>query len=73
MFIFHGGCTGCNQQSVHGDRYCMGCRYFDADWSLPNLSSCPPSTAELRREQLKAGAAAIYSEPATLNVGQPCK
>lgn len=35
---FHGGCLGCVSQEQHGLRRCTGCQYFDADWSLPDLS-----------------------------------
>lgn len=39
MILFHGGCHGCTQQEVNGLDFCVKCRYFDADWSLPNLSN----------------------------------
>ena len=38
---FHGGCIGCTQQLEQpaGVAFCFGCRYFDADWRLPDLSN----------------------------------
>ena len=38
MEIFHGGCQGCTMQDKNGLRYCVGCQYFDAGWSLPDLN-----------------------------------
>jgi len=35
---FHGGCLPCTEQKDKGLAYCVGCCYFEADWSLPNLS-----------------------------------
>jgi len=35
--IFHGGCLTCISQGIHGLRRCNGCRYKEANWSLPNL------------------------------------
>lgn len=40
--IFHAGCTPCvvslgnMNTSIEGLKYCLGCRYMQADWSLPN-------------------------------------
>jgi len=53
MLHFHGGCSGCTQQETHETRFCMGCRYFDSDWSLPSLSNRPPTDADIERERLK--------------------
>ena len=36
--VFHGGCLDCKSQQTHGIRRCIGCRYFDANWDLPDLS-----------------------------------
>jgi len=38
MEMFHGGCKGCTMQDKKGISYCVGCQYFDTDWSLPNLN-----------------------------------
>jgi hypothetical protein len=38
MELFHGGCHGCTMQTKKGISYCVGCQYFDADWSLPDLN-----------------------------------
>jgi len=53
-YLFHGGCHGCTQQDIHEVEYCMGCCYFDADWSLPNLSNKPLTNAEEKRRELLA-------------------
>lgn len=37
--IFHGGCLGCKSQEQNGIGRCKGCKYFIADWSLPDLST----------------------------------
>lgn len=37
VIIFHGGCIGCKSQMKHGIKKCVGCQYFAADWSKPNL------------------------------------
>ena len=51
--VFHGGCNGCTQQAVHdGPKFCMGCCYFNADWSLPSLNNCPETEAEIVRAKL---------------------
>ena len=57
QIIFHGGCHGCTQQEDKGVKHCMRCRYFDYENTrhFPDLSNCPPSEAEIVREQLKAG------------------
>ena len=39
--IFHGGCLGCKSQEQNGIGRCKGCKYFIADWSLPDLSKSP--------------------------------
>lgn len=36
--VFHGGCLDCSSQKKHGVRRCLGCQYFEANWSKPNLS-----------------------------------
>jgi len=36
--LFHGGCHGCNMQAVNGLGYCVGCRYFECNWFLPDLN-----------------------------------
>jgi NAD-dependent DNA ligase len=38
MYIFHGGCLGCKMQKKRGVRYCVNCKYFDANWDLPDLN-----------------------------------
>jgi len=35
--IFHGGCIGCLSPEEMGIGNCIGCKYFTADWKLPNL------------------------------------
>tara|TARA_R110000824_G_scaffold105368_3_gene249283 strand:- start:337 stop:759 length:423 start_codon:yes stop_codon:yes gene_type:complete len=35
---FHGGCHRCVSQKTYGIKRCKGCKYFLADWSLPDLS-----------------------------------
>jgi hypothetical protein len=37
--IFHGGCLQCKSQEKHGINRCLGCQYFEADWSKPDLST----------------------------------
>lgn len=53
---FHGGCSGCTQQEERkeGADFCVNCRYFDANWSLPNHNNEPPSLADQYREKIKA-------------------
>ena len=36
--IYHGGCISCVSQSENGIGRCVGCKYFTADWSKPDLS-----------------------------------
>jgi len=36
--IFHGGCLKCTMQQKKGLGYCIGCQYFEANWSLPDLN-----------------------------------
>lgn len=36
--LFHGGCHGCTMQEIKGIGGCVGCQYFEGDWSLPNLN-----------------------------------
>jgi len=38
MVIFHGGCHGCIMQEKEGLGYCVGCQFFDGEWSKPNLN-----------------------------------
>jgi len=40
VIIFHGGCIGCTRQLTEPEsvEYCIGCRYFNANWGLPDLS-----------------------------------
>lgn len=38
IVLFHGGCHGCTMQKKEGLGYCTGCRYFEANWSLPDLN-----------------------------------
>ena len=51
--IFHGGCHGCLTQYKEGIDNCRLCQYFDADWSLPDLSEKIPSATELERDRIK--------------------
>jgi hypothetical protein len=51
--IFHGGCLGCLTQNKKGIDFCRKCKYFDADWSLPDLSERVPTSAELERIRIK--------------------
>lgn len=37
--IFHGGCVNCNSQEMYGKKRCVGCKYFECNWDLPNLST----------------------------------
>ena len=37
---FHGGCLGCKSQELYGKKRCTGCQYFEANWNLPDLSTC---------------------------------
>ena len=39
QILFHGGCHGCTQQEEKGLEFCVGCQYFNADWSLPSWHS----------------------------------
>lgn len=51
--IFHGGCHGCTQQQdTGGYEICTGCRYFEADWTLPNLNNQPLSDDDIVRARL---------------------
>lgn len=38
MELFHGGCHGCAMQEKNGLGFCVGCMYFEADWTLPDLN-----------------------------------
>ena len=53
QIIFHGGCLGCTRQQTHDIKFCIECKYFDCDDTLPNLSNEPPSKADTVREALK--------------------
>ncbi len=37
MTVFHGGCHGCSRKCE--SPVCVKCRYFEADWSLPDLNT----------------------------------
>ena len=50
--VFHGGCISCTSQSTFGVHRCVGCRYFDADWSLPDLST-HQDNLDVIREQIR--------------------
>jgi len=52
---FHGGCSGCTQQLVQPEGYdfCVKCKYFDANWSLPDLSNRGLSESESLRMSIK--------------------
>lgn len=52
MITFHGGCSGCTQQELHGTDYCYDCQYFEADWSKPDLNNKAPTSAEVERERV---------------------
>lgn len=39
MKIFHGGCHHCTVQKTFGLKRCPKCRYFEANWDLPDLNS----------------------------------
>ncbi len=56
MILFHGGCHGCTQQEIHteGADFCIGCQYFQADWSKPDLNNKPESLADTIRAEIKA-------------------
>jgi len=49
---FHGCCMGCTRQETEPLNYCMGCRYFNAEWELPDLNNRPLTLAEEWRENL---------------------
>lgn len=51
-YNFHGGCFGCTVQN-HNIKTCLGCCYFDANWSLPNLNNRLPSNVDLMKIKLK--------------------
>lgn len=55
IIIFHGGCHGCTRQieEKEGVDFCRKCRYFDADWSLPDYSNRKPSAAEVIKQRIK--------------------
>lgn len=36
--IFHGGCLTCVSQTHNPLKRCLGCKYFEANWHLPDLS-----------------------------------
>ena len=36
--VFHGGCLSCDVQDTYGTSKCPGCKYFEPNWSLPDLS-----------------------------------
>ena len=51
--IFHGGCLGCLTQHKRGVDECRNCQYFDADWSLPDLSERKPDPVDIERDRIK--------------------
>lgn len=54
--VFHGGCLGCSMQTQHGIEFCTGCKYFECDWSLPDLNdehARQDLEKEMIREQVK--------------------
>lgn len=52
MEIFHGGCHGCISQDQFPIERCAGCQYFDADWSLPDLSIKPEDIKRKERQDI---------------------
>lgn len=36
--LFHGGCVGCAEQRVPSMSTCVGCCFYQADWTLPDRS-----------------------------------
>ena len=38
MQIFHGGCHDCTMQTKKGLGYCVGCKFFECNWNLPDLN-----------------------------------
>lgn len=55
MISYHGACGGCTQQSkekIPGE-ICVNCRYFDCNWTLPDLNNRPPTESEIARERIK--------------------
>ena len=56
QIMFHGGCAGCTRQETEakGIDYCIKCKYFDADWDLPDLNNAPPTEADIARKEIKA-------------------
>ncbi len=69
MVMFHGGCAECTQQNKHGTGFCMGCRYFNADWSLPDLNNRPLTEAEVERSRLLKLRSGLKQQPT--NAGTP--
>jgi hypothetical protein len=55
MIRFHGGCHGCSQplNQDGGYDFCYDCRFFDANWDLPNFNNKPPTEADLLRFEIK--------------------
>ena len=51
--IFHGSCLGCLKQVEHGLIYCRGCQYYDAIWTLPDLSTKKESKKDKLKNKLK--------------------
>ena len=45
--IFHGGCENCLSQSKYGLERCVGCQYFEGDWSLSDLCIDNDETEEI--------------------------
>ena len=59
LHCFHGGCEYCISQEQYGLVRCVGCQYFDANWSKPDLSINPTRKSE---EQLKHNLRVIASQ-----------
>jgi hypothetical protein len=36
-YLFHAGCSNCVTPLHYGIGNCLGCQYFDCDWSKPEL------------------------------------
>ena len=63
---FHGGCTGCTMQQKKGLGYCVGCQFFEGDWSLPDLNDSHKEREEqmnVYRGEARAQAAGLNPTP----------
>lgn len=54
IYMFHGACSGCTQQEIHGLDFCRQCCNFNANWDLPDLNNRPLTPAEIKRAQMLA-------------------